>query len=229
MMVYKHIFLVIMIVCCLLVIFNIRCRRIAFLILFIMKSSQYTSYSDWTQFCRGHLSSSCFNYVKPLEEPHLILLNHITSHEYMGSFLASTIVAGQKPCKIVCYADYRHFVKWPVYPVMNNILQDEIRVKKDTHPIQKEQYLVKEIKTALSKNFNVVMFIDAHKCDSVVMRSLYKAILLQFPHTYKQYFQLHEPTHNDVTTFDYRAFPPTLELNDIITIRQRIIEQSTKT
>ena len=227
-----HVFLIIVIiVCCVILVIsssNIRCRRIGSLLPFIVKSSHYSSYRDWATFCQDYLKTETRDQQHPSspKEPHFILLNHIKSHEYIGSFLSSTLVVGKQPCKIVCYDDYSDFVFWPISSIINNILQDEIRVKRNMCPVQKEQCLVNGIKNAFSKKHNVVIFIESHKGNNVTIRSLYKSVLLHFPHVYKQYYQLLEPKHNSVYQFEHNVFPPTLCLDNIISIRRQIVEDS---
>jgi hypothetical protein len=223
-----YVFFSIIVILCIIVFVhnNDRCRRIGFLLPFIIKSSKYSSYRDWATFCQGYLDTGHKQPHHQHDEPHFILLNHIKSHEYMGSFLSSTLVVGDKPCRIVCYDDYRHFVYWPISSVINTILQDEIRIKKNMNPLKKEQQLVNKIKIAFSKQYNVVMFIESHKGNTVNIRSLYKSVLLQFPHVYKQYYQLLEPRQNSVRQFEYNTFPPTLSLDNIINIRTNIVDSA---
>jgi hypothetical protein len=220
-----YVLLVIIIICCILLLFNTRFKRVVFIAQFILKSRHYKSYYDWAKFCRKNLLVGKSLQVYTPNQPHFILLNHIKSHEYMGSFMSSALVVGNRPCKIVCYDNYRMFSPWPISNIMNSILQDEIRVCKNMCPLKKEKYLVDRIKQVFKNNYNIVMFIESHKGNEIIIRQFYKVILNYFPHIYKQYYHLHEPEHDHVRTFSYKAYMPTLLLDDILETRKIIVKE----
>ena len=203
--------------------YRTECLRICFLSKFIVQSYQYTTFYDWSQFCQSHLRTCHIGHIYPPpsnKKPYIILLNHIKSHVLLGSFLSAALVVGQTPCKIVCYANYCKFAPRPVSTIMNSILQDELRIDKYMSKIEKEQSLTKQIRNALSQNQNVVMFIESHKGNTVLIRSFYKAVLNHFPRVYKQYYHLLEP--EGVNGFRCQNYPATLHVEDILNIRRSI-------
>jgi hypothetical protein len=138
----------------------------------------------------------------------------------IGSYLAVSHVVGDEDCVIVAYQKYS--LSCGLGRIIEKVLTNDIRVDRGLDNQEKEAYMVREIRAALERGVNVVMFVDAHAGAAKIMRSLNKAVLSQFPETQKVFVHLREPIVDagGRPVFSCQVYPATLDLSTICNIRK---------
>ena len=186
-------------------------------------SKGYTSFRSWSRMICGldYIQVVGNQDIQRPSVPHFILSNHISSHLYIGSYLTISNAVGDGDCVAVAY---RNYTLWGMGSMIEDVLGMDIRVDRRWKNHEKEQYMVREIRSALERGQNVVMFVDAHACKTKPMRSLNRAVLAHFPETEKVFVHLREPTTNMVdgtAVFSYQVYPHTKDLEKIVHIREK--------
>ena len=162
---------------------------------------------------------------RPIATPHFILLNHIRAYARSASFVAAAGIVGHRPCRIVCYDDYRRFWQNPIARTFNQVLMGDIRINRRLTNAQKESAMVRGIADTFRRGENVVMFIDPHMyAKKTPMRALHHKVLSQFPTVWKQVIHLYEPDGG--MAFPHRAMEPVLSVEAVVNQRTILISES---
>lgn len=188
----------------------------------VRNTSSCANFYEWICMLKGmNLAYERSGYLQEPEEPHFILVNHIGGLGVESFISLSGIITNS--CRIVCNRKYVNSKTWFIGSVMDQLLDQEIRVdNQHPDPQEKERSMTRGIEETFANNQNVVMFIDAYAYGSP-MRSLNKQVLSQFPNRIKHLFHL---SHMRDGVHIMHAFQPTRNLDQILEIRTHLVSTS---
>lgn len=180
-----------------------------------------TSFTEYTDLVKASAVRFVGTGAVVVEEPHLILTNHIKAYYGLGSLLAIAGVT-TRPTKIICFESYTTRM-WSVSGLMHRITQHEIRVDYQSDKRTKETVMYQGIRQGLEEGFDVAMFIDAGDSTKAI-RSLHRTVLGRFPGVQKQLVHLFEPRGR---VFQYERYPATHCMDTIVKHRLAAMNKDT--
>lgn len=185
----------------------------------VRASQESQSFDIWSKSVRTFtyiIHKAPYHPVPP--DPHFVLLNHVRRGR-LDSFRAAAAVAPVNST-IIAYSSYSSYLPL-LSTYIERVLKQDIRIDQAWSPEKKEACIVQSARSAFTRGQNVIMFIDAHDRHKP-MRGLNQAVLNHFPERHKYLIHLsNDATRTD--TFLAETYPPTCDIEQIITWRQTII------
>lgn len=184
------------------------------------RSRHCTSFYEWICMLQEQFDVryNYTGYCAHIQEPHIILVNHVDTLFGLGSLTALGGIISD-PCKVVCYKNYTSHVYF-IGSLMETILVNDIYIDHTKPQDEKLNDMIAGIKETIDGGTNVVMFVDTGDYKKV-MRTINKKVLQEFPHVIKHLFHIrNNDPYNNVHIHSYL---PTKNLEQIIKYREEIV------
>lgn len=186
-------------------------------------SSNCLSFYSWVRMVQNDVDIhyELSGHTMTVDEPHIILVNHVGSWFGLGSVLSLGGII-HRPCKVVCYKKYTSQVYF-VGSLLERILQEEIIVDHTLDHETKGNNMRLGIKRTLEEGMDVVMFIDAGDYTRAI-RTINKRVLMEFPSTIKHLF--HFKKSDVYHTCNIHGYAPTRNMDEVIRTRTTLVHDS---